>query len=93
LILILRTQVCHCTTNCDTDGILSLKWHWTRSIIVHTSCGDQIYALYFNSEHTYIVKALTKNSELRNEKPLNNKNDQLNALEVYSCSLGIPTFY
>jgi len=39
--------------------------------------------LYSNSWPTYVVNASTKSSELRNEKPLNIKNDRLNALEVH----------
>jgi len=35
----------------------------------------------------HIVKSLTKSSELRDEEPLDIKNDRLNALEVHSFIL------
>jgi len=48
----------------------------------HTGCHNE--NTDNNSGRTYVVKASTKSSELRDEKPLNIKNDRLNALEVHS---------
>jgi len=69
---------------CETDAIRFVKQRWTLSILKCYTRGDQIYVWYSNCGRTYVVKALTKSSELRDGKHLNIKKDWLNALDVHS---------
>jgi len=48
---------------------------------------SNICITYCKSGLTYEVKALTKSSDLRDEKPLNIKNDRLKALYTHLFSL------
>jgi len=63
-------------------AVINLGFYDFIFAILHTSYGDQMYFIYYG--RTYVVKALTRRRQLREEKPLNVKKDPLQALEVHS---------